>query len=99
MTCSTEQSSALLPRDDGRDRRASSLRPAVLLAAAACALGLVLVAWAHAGASAGELMGVQGSGQKMGAIMNSLNHKLAVHANVGDFVISGDLKADTQSLK
>jgi len=35
----------------------------------------------------------------MGAIINSLNHKLAVHANVGDFVISGDLEADTQSLK
>ena len=37
--------------------------------------------------------------QKVGSVMNSLNDKLALHANVDDFVISGDLKADAPMLK
>lgn len=90
-------SSALLPRAESEGGRGSSMRRvALLLTAAGCALGLVFAARASA-SSETALMGLPGG--KVGDVMNSLNHKLAVHASVGDFVISGDLQADTQSLK
>ena len=108
MPCARSHGIALLPRDETTGGRLSSKYAQVLVVAcaAACALGLVLVGRATPAST--ELVGVNGAragavGVKVhaaGDIMNTLNHKLALHAHVGDFMISGNLGEDaTQSLK
>ena len=97
-----DRGSALLPRsgEDNENRRWSFARSLALVACAvSAAVGLATVAQMHTNATASATELVTAPAHRMGVIMNTLNHKLAVHANVGDFVISGDLKADTQSLK
>jgi hypothetical protein len=91
--------SALLPLSapaaTGRRAPSQHARVLLLVAAAGCALGLVLVGRA----ARTELAGVAPR-HATGDIMNTLNHKLALHANVGGFTISGNLgEDDTQSLK
>ena len=92
--------SALLVRGEIQGSGGVPARRAVLiLAVACCTFGLVMLGRASDSATLGAsaLMGVPA--QKVGSVMNSLNDKLALHANVDDFVISGDLKADAPMLK
>ena len=89
------QVSMLLPRADGGGRRRPVSRAlAITLAAAGCAVlaAVVLVAQARSASAVGDKELI---GRPVGRIMNTLSHKLTVHANVGDFVISGDLRTTT----
>ena len=89
------QGSMLIPRADGGGRRRPVSRAlAITLAAAGCAAlaAVVLVAQARSSSAVGDKELI---GRPVGRIINTLSHKLAVHANVGDFVISGDLKTTT----
>ena len=93
-------SAMLLPKLSGAggNPRGSVLGSAMLgivlvVAAVCCVVGIVL---AQPAISDTELLGMKG--HRVGDVLNHLNHKLAVHANVGGFVISGDLKPDLQSL-
>jgi hypothetical protein len=90
----------LLPRADGSAGRRPVARVlALALAAAGCAAlvaAVVAASGSRAPAAAGPTALV---GRPVGDVMNTLSHKLAVHANVGDFVISGNLQTTTQSLK
>lgn len=89
------QGSMLLPRADGGGRRRHVSRALSLsLAAAGCAalVAVVLVAQARVASDVGDKELI---GSPVGRIMNTLSHKLALHAHVGDFVISGNLKTTT----
>jgi hypothetical protein len=93
-------SAMLLPKLSGAggNHRGSVLGSAMLgivlvVAAVCCVVGIVL---AQPATSDTELLGMKG--HRVGDVLNHLNHKLAIHASVGGFVISGDLKPDLQSL-